>query len=200
MQKKQKRSKVNQLIGELVLCAPALILCSFIDLWFACILVILTLLVFKRGYKYGLHTSKSWVCILLSYLVIFVGCCLAYLFKGQYILIVILSSILAYFNDKLGHMQYKASRFDVIEKPYVELKALYDKQTQFNVKTCSEAELIAQCKVKGLSRSQIDFCIDAFINFNGKELWDKYGGEFQTVANKKQYYRKILMDNRKIKE
>lgn len=191
---------MNQLIGELVLCAPALVLCAFIDLWFECILVILTILIFKQGYKYGLHTSKSWACIALSYVVIFIGCALGYIFKGQYVLIVLLASILAYLNCMLGQMQYKASRFDAIEKPYEQLKSMYNKQLQFNVKSCSEAELVAQCKLKGLSGEQIEFCIDAFINLNGKELWAKYGSEFQTVANRKQYYRKILMDNRKINE
>lgn len=196
---KEKRSKVNQLIGELVLCAPALLLCTFIDLWFECLLVILTLLIFKKAYAYGFHADKTLHCILMSYGTIFVCCCIGYVFKGQYVIVLVLSSIVAYLNDKLGEMQYKAKRFDVIKEPYTELKDYYNFHTLFNVKTCSQEELINQCRFKGLSLQQTDFCVDAFMLLSEKELWLKYGGEFQSVVNKKQYYRKILMDGRKVR-
>lgn len=197
---KEKRNKVNQLIGELVLFAPALLLCSFIDLWFECVLAILTILLFKRAYAYGYHADKTMKCIVMSYGALFICCCIGYVFKGQYLVIILLSSIIAYANNKLGEMQYKSSRFDVIKEPYTDLKAYYTKHTEFNVKTCTEDELVEQCRFKGLNLEQTAFCKDAFIYLCEKDLWVKYGGEFQSVINKKQYYRKILMDGRKVRE
>lgn len=97
-------------------------------------------------------------------------------------------------------MQYQSDRFDVIKEPYTELKQYYEKHTQFNVRTCSEEELIEQCRFKGLTLEQTSFCVNAFLNMTEKELWHEYGGEFQSVVNRKQYYRKILMDGRKVNE
>lgn len=197
---KEKRSKISQVIGELVLCVPALIVCSFIDMWFECLLVIVTLFIFKSAYPFGFHTDKSMHCIILSYITIFICCCIGYVFKGQYVSILLLTSAIAYANNKLGNMQYKADRFDVIKDPYNDLKEYYEFHTLFNVRTCTKEQLIDQCRFKGLTIDQTAFCIDAFIYLSEKDLWNKYGGEFQSVVNKKQYYRKILMDGRKVRE
>lgn len=197
---KEKRSKINQVIGELVLCVPALLICAFIDLWFECTLVIVTILIYKQAYPYKYHADKNYVCIMISYATIFVCCCVAYVFKGQYILILVMTNIIAYANNHLGHLQYKAERFDVIKEPYTQLRDYYIQHTTFNVRGCTEEDLVEQCRFKHLTVSQIEFCIDAFIKLSEKELWNKYGGEFQSVINKKQYYRKLLMDGRKVRE
>lgn len=175
-------------------------ICLIVALGYNCLLVIVTLFIFKSAYPFGFHTDKSIHCIILSYITIFICCCIGYVFKGQYISILLLTSAIAYANNKLGNMQYKADRFDVIKDPYNDLKEYYEFHTLFNVRTCTKEQLIDQCRFKGLTIDQTAFCIDAFIYLSEKDLWNKYGGEFQSVVNKKQYYRKILMDGRKVYE
>ena len=120
------------------------------------------LLVYKPCYENHYHAKNSLICLTISYTTIFVCCCIAYVFKGQYVLILILCSIIAYANNHLGRLQYGAERFEIIKDPYAKLKEEYIKRTEFNLKTCTKDELEQRCREVGIYGDDLEFCLKVF--------------------------------------
>jgi hypothetical protein len=97
---------------------------------------------------------------------------------------------------KASIIQNKLEDYAYIEPRYNQLVEFYREQTSFNLKNCTNEELINKCKSLGFNDRQIDFCIKAFVDkLSQTELADAFSMEVQSAKNKKQYYKEKLINS-----
>lgn len=76
-----------------------------------------------------------------------------------------------------------------------EFNTLKGSKASFDLKTCTEEQLREHCKLKGVSESSTEFCVDAFIyKKTNKELANMYNLEIQSVKDKKIRLQKKLIN------
>lgn len=145
---------------------PILIVSCVFDVWFEYILVLICLTVYKQFYSKGYHApeDKSYVCVIISYLCFTVCLVFAYVFKKQYVLTLILCNIICYANYRIGIMQYKAQRFDIIKEPYEAYRLSQISKREFNLDNCTEEELLEQLRKHKILNKYDDFLIDVFVH------------------------------------
>lgn len=158
--------KLNKIIGEAVLISPLFIVSIFFDLWSECALIIVLLFFYKSMYPSQYHADKNIVCIVLSYCTVIIGLVIAFVFRKQYALIILLFNAVAFMSARVGSMQRKAQKYELIAEPYTELVAFYNQvvaKKPFNTDTCTEAELIDRCRELHFSDDNIQLAIEFFI-------------------------------------
>ena len=101
--------KLNKIIGEAVLISPLFIVSIFFDLWSECALIIVLLFFYKSLYPLQYHADKNIVCIALSYCTVIIGLVIAYVFRKQYALIILLFNAVAFMSARVGSMQRKCA-------------------------------------------------------------------------------------------
>jgi hypothetical protein len=103
---------------------------------------------------------------------------------------------MALISYKASMVQAKLEDYDYIEPRYNDLVEFYKEQTSFNVKNCTEQELVDKCKSLGFNDSQIDLCVKAFVDkLSQGELANIFSMEVQSVKNKKQFYKDKLSNS-----
>lgn len=180
--------KINKIIGEAVLISPLLVLSIFLDLWSECTLIIILLFIYKSRYPLQYHADKNIVCIALSYATVGIGLLIAYVFKREYVLLIIVFNAVAYISARVGYLQRKAQAYDLIEKPYYELVEFYEKNMHkdFNIDFCTEEELRRRCQEKQISKANTELAVEFFINKTPhKILADRLFIEEKSVTRKK---------------
>lgn len=158
--------KLNKIIGEAVLISPLFIVSIFFDLWSECALIIILLFFYKSLYPLQYHADKNIVCIILSYSTVAVGLVIAFVFRKQYALIILIFNAVALMSARVGNMQRKAQKYELIAEPYTELVAFYNEavaKKPFSTDTCTEAELIDRCRELHFSDDNTQLAIDFFI-------------------------------------
>ena len=158
--------KLNKIIGEAVLISPLFIVSIFFDLWSECALIIVLLFFYKSMYPLQYHADKNIVCIALSYCTVMIGLVIAYVFRKQYALIILLFNAVAFMSARVGSMQRKAQKYELIAEPYAELVAFYNEavaKKPFSTDTCTEAELIDRCRALRFSDTNTELAVEFFI-------------------------------------
>lgn len=158
--------KLNKIIGEAVLISPLFVLSIFFDLWSECALIIVLLFFYKSMYPLQYHAEKNIVCIVLSYCTVIIGLVIAYVFRKQYALIILIFNAVAFISARVGSMQRKAQKYELIAEPYTELVAFYNEavaKKPFHTDTCTEAELIDRCRELHFSDDNTQLAIEFFI-------------------------------------
>lgn len=158
--------KLNKIIGEAVLISPLFVLSIFFDLWSECALIIALLFFYKSMYPLQYHADKNIVCIALSYCTVIIGLVIAYVFRKQYLLIILLFNAVAFMSARVGNMQRKAQKYELIVEPYTELVEFYNQtvvKKPFSTDTCTESELIDRCRELHFSDDNIQLAIEFFI-------------------------------------
>ena len=185
--------KLNKAIGEAVLISPLFIISIFIDLWSECALIIALLFLYKSAYPVQYHSQKNIVCVGISYGAVIIGLIIAYVFKREYIIIILSYNIVAYASARIGYLQRKAEKYELIAEPYSELVKFYNSVTAFNPETATEAELVERCRRCGLSAENTALAVEFFIKKTPhKILADRYSWQIGTAAIKKQRMKKLL--------
>lgn len=158
----QKR-KLAATLGEITLTVPILIVACFIDLWFEYCLILLCMLVYKTCYEYGYHSTSSYGCLLITYSCFIICMLLSYVFRKQYILVLVWCNVVCYVSYRVGILQYKASRFDIIKEPYEKYRMSLI-EPAFNLDNCTEKELLVQLRKHKILPKYYDFLVDVFIH------------------------------------
>lgn len=182
--------QLYKIIGEAILVSPLFVISIFLDLWSECIVIIALLFIYKSFYSLQYHAETNKLCIVISYLTVISGLIIAYVFKKEYILIVILDNMVAYAGARIGIMQRKAKQYELIAEPYAELVEFYNtvkakeksQKEHFNVDEATEEELIARCKELHFSEKNIELAIEFFIKKTKHEI----------IANKLRSYEKSV--------
>ncbi len=180
--------KINKIIGEAVLISPLLVISIFLNLWSECALIIILLFIYKSLYPIQYHADKNIVCIALSYATVGIGLAIGYIFKREYVLLIIIFNAVAYISARVGYLQRKAQAYDLIEKPYYELVEFYEnnRRKEFNIDTCTESELRERCAELRLSKINTELAVEFFINKTPhKILADRLYIEEKSVTRKK---------------
>lgn len=150
-------------MGEVLFTSPIFIVAYFLNIWFEYILIVLCLSLYKLSYEYGYHTQPQY-CVMISYMCFIICLTFAYVFPKQYILTFVLCNIICYVNYKVGILQYKASRFDIIKEPYEKYRQSLLKPKVFNLNNCTEEELLIELKKLKVLPKYYDFLIDVFVH------------------------------------
>lgn len=178
--RKDKVGTISQIIGEIILYSPLIVISFLIKVLPICLLAMICVFIFKYFFYYGLHLNKWYWCITLSYS-LFLILCFIYLGIGisipfmdnQPMLIVIACVGVAYLNHYAGLWQHKLTHKDIYAM---------DKE-----------ELYKHCRNCGLSEE--DCRIAYFIVFErlkGQELYDTIGySESQAKRKRKQILKSI---------
>ena len=188
--------KLNKIIGEAVLISPLFALSFLFDLWSECLLMIVALFFYKSLYPQQYHADRNIVCILLSYLTISIGIIIAYVFRKQYILIILLYNIIAFISARVGYMQIQSKKYDIIAEPYKELVIFYKKSIEkkpFNTNSCTETELIDRCKELNFSEYNTKLAVLFFIKkLKHRDIADMLSIEEDSVTKSKYRMKKLL--------
>lgn len=158
MQKETRRKasfKIEQIIGELILYAPLIILSYFMGTLISCIITMMCVFVFKYFFYYSLHLYKWYWCMTLSYSLFIV---ITVFYKGlglttpflenQPMLLVIVSVGVAYLNHYAGLWQHKLTHKNIYAMSAEELHN-YCCSKGFDESYCKIAELIIIKRLKG---------------------------------------------------
>ena len=158
--------KLNKITGEAVLISPLFALSIILNLWSECLLIIVLLFLYKAIYRENYHANKNIICVLISYSAVTFGLLVAHTFPKQYLLIILIYNVIAYASAKIGALQLKAKKYELIAEPYSELVEFYHeyKNKPFDVESCTEEELIERCRTKHFSEENIKLAIEFFIN------------------------------------
>ena len=158
--------RLNKVVGEAVLISPLFILSIFFNLWSECLLIIVLLFFYKSMYPLQYHAEKNIVCIVLSYATVMIGLVIAYVFRKQYLLIILLFNLVAFISARVGSMQRTAKKYELIAEPYAELVQFYEAYIvprHFNVETATESELIERCRALHFSDENTELAVEFFI-------------------------------------
>lgn len=178
--------KLNKVIGEAVLISPLFIISIFIDLWSECALIIALLFLYKSAYPMQYHSKRNIVCVGISYGAVIIGLIIAYVFKREYIIIILSYNIVAYASARIGYLQRKAEKYELIADPYSELVKFYNSVTAFNPETATEAELVERCRRCGFSEDNTMLAVEFFIRKTPhKILADKLFIDEKSVTTRK---------------
>lgn len=180
MQKETRRKKfrIEQLIGELVLYTPLILLSYLLGTLLSCIISMLCVFVFKYFFYYSLHLYKWYWCVTLSYSLFTI---ITLFYKGlglttpflenQPMLLVLLCVGVAYLNHYAGLWQYKLTYKDIY--------------------SMSADELYKHCRSKGLDESYCQIANLIIIKrLKGQELYNAMG---YSASQAKRIRKRILM-------
>lgn len=177
MQEKERRKSnkvvdnIIQIIGEIILYSPMVVISYFINTLPICLLSMLCIFIFKHFFYYGLHLNKWYFCVLLSYSLfatlsfIYVGFGVSIPFMDNQPMIIILICIgVAYLNHYAGLWQYKL--------------------TQTPIWVMTDEELTKFCKIKGIKRDeQITFVKLVLKGWKFGEIAVKIGYSVDTLKD-----------------
>lgn len=166
---------ICQVLGELILYIPLLVVSHLLNLFIVFIISMICLFIFKHFFKLSLHLNKWYYCMSLSY-GIFTAIAFVYVGIGvkipfmdnQPMLIVLITLGIAMLNAYAGEWQSK-----LISKPLCEL---------------TEEELRKRCRVSGIKGARIEFVV----------LYVKHNWTFGQIAQKLGYAESTLKDWSKI--
>lgn len=184
MQKKARRKsfKIEQLIGELIIYAPLIILSYYMHTLLSCIITMICVFIFKQFFYYGLHLYRWYGCFLLSY-TLFITLSLIYkglgattpFLENQPMLLVIICIGVAYLNHYAGVWQHKLTYKDIY--------------------AMSSEELYNYCRTKGLDESYCQIAQVIIIKrLKGQALYDAIGYSESQAKRIRTRILKMLME------
>lgn len=186
--------QLTKIIGEAVLISPLIVISIFLNLWTECLLIVILLFIYKSFYPLQYHSNKNIICIIISYTAVSLGLLISYIFNKEYILLILIYNIIAYTSAKLGALQRKAQKYELIEQPYKDLVKYYnDLNKTFNANSCTETELINRCKELNFSEENTKLAILFFIKkLKHREIANMYCIEEDSVTKAKYRMKKLL--------
>lgn len=186
--------QLTKIIGEAVLISPLIFISIFLNLWTECLLIVILLFIYKSFYPLQYHSNKNIICIIISYTAVSLGLLISYIFNKEYILLILIYNIIAYTSAKLGALQRKAQKYELIEQPYKDLVKYYnDLNKTFNANACTETELINRCKELNFSEENTKLAILFFIKkLKHREIASMYCIEEDSVTKAKYRMKKLL--------
>lgn len=125
------------------------------------------------------HSDKLWLCSCVTFSGFYslTKCTLP--FNISLFCCIILSGAFTYTMFKLGEMQESLDH--------------YAQLTAFSLKSCTEAELREQCRLRKMRQEDTEKAVQAFVqNMSGKDLAIAWGMEYQSARNKKRELTKVL--------
>lgn len=161
--------KLNKIVGELAIVSPLIILSIPFDLWSEGILIVMLLLIYKTRYATNYHAEKNAICIAISYTAVTIGLIISFLMPKQYLFLILIYNIVAYVSAKIGAMQEKAKKYELIEKPYLELVEFYH---EYKNKPKPKIYTFDELLSFGLTDRQADLYIAKKKGFKGERLID----------------------------
>lgn len=137
---------------------------------------------YPKEYHHILHS----MCRLITSIVFFFGV--------SFVLPLSLSLVSAipfcYFISWVGFTKKQADEYEV---KYTKLKAQLEKKKEFNVDTCTEAELIERCRELRFSAENTELCIDLFIRkIKQSDIADKLCIEEKSIQQRKRRFKQKL--------
>ena len=184
-------SILGQVIGELVLCSPIILVSYYYGLVFECLLAILCLFAYKPLYPNSIHFRKNIHCIMISYLAIILNLLVLKIYNKEYFLVIILCNSIALGPCELANLVYKAKEADYLRSRLFSTGV--KPVRKFNTDTCSKEELISRCRELKFNPQKTELCIKLFIdNISYSELADSYFMEPSSMAVKKLRLKKKL--------
>lgn len=169
-----------QVAGELLFFAPLAVIAFFCGHLVECLFVMFGLFIFKQFYLIKYHSHKWYICVAISYGVITLILLVTSNFCSQPILIMLLSSLVAYLNYYAGVIQIKLENYERIKPHYIELTT----KPQINLYALSRDELYDLCKCNGLSAIESDIVVYKIIDqLKDCEIYNTIG------YSKTQYFR-----------
>lgn len=147
---REKRVCIEQIIGEIVLYIPLILIAIYLELLIPCVISMLCLFIFKHFFYYGLHLDKWYHCVTLSYSTFIVLSLLYYaisvkipFMQNQPLLLVVASVGLAYLNCYAGIWQLRLA--------------------QVSIWHMTETELRVYCRAHGITGDRADFVVNILI-------------------------------------
>lgn len=99
-------------------------------------------------------------------------------------------------SARVGSMQRKAKKYELIAEPYTELVAFYNEavaKKPFSTDTCTEAELIDRCRELGFSDDNTRLAVLFFIKkLKHSEIAAMYSIEEDSAIKSKYRMKKLL--------
>jgi hypothetical protein len=96
-------------------------------------------------------------------------------------------------NYLIGWVGFTKKQADEYEVKYTKLKAQLEKKKEFNVDTCTEAELIERCRELRFSAENTELCIDLFIRkIKQSDIADKLCIEEKSIQQRKRRFKQKL--------
>lgn len=148
--KRREKICIEQILGEVVLYIPLILIAIYLDLLLPCTISMLGLFIFKQFFYYGLHLFKWYHCVTLSYSV-FIALSLLYyaisvkipFMQNQPMLLVIACIGLAYLNCRAGVRQLRLA--------------------QLSIWHMNEQELRIYCRAHGIIGDRLEFVVSILI-------------------------------------
>ena len=171
---KSKISRIDiicQVVGEIILYIPLLVISYLLNLFPVFLISMLCLFIFKQFFKLSLHLDKWYYCMGLSYSIFTI---IAFIYAGigakipfmdnQPMLVVLMTLGIAMLNAYAGEWQVK-----LVKKPLFEL---------------TEEELRKRCKLCGIKGDRIEFVVLVVKhNWTFPQIADKLGYEVSTLKD-----------------
>lgn len=180
----EKRRKpidnLTQIMGELILYSPLIIVAYFINTLPICLLAMVCIFIFKYFFYYSLHLNKWYYCMLLSYSLfivlslLYVGIGVSIPFMDNQPMIIVLVCVgIAYLNHYAGIWQRKLTHKDIY--------------------AMTEEELYQHCRNCGLSEDDCKIAYFIVIErLKGKEFYEAINYSERQAKRKRKNILKII--------
>lgn len=182
MKIKTKNTVMAVIVSVTVISIPAIILEKYIE----GIVFFLFHWFIREQFPKQYHHIVPAMCRLITSIVFFFGV--------SFVLPLSLSLVSAipfcYFISWVGFTKKQADEYEV---KYENLKAQLEKNKEFNVDTCTEAELIERCRELRFSAENTELCIDLFIRkIKQSDIADKLCIEEKSIQQRKRRFKQKL--------
>jgi hypothetical protein len=182
MKSKTKNNILAVVVSAIAIFVPSFLFAKWVEgiVFFICHWLIRPQ--FPKQYHHILHA----MCRLITSIVFFFGV--------SFVLPLSLSLVSAIpINYLIGWVGFTKKQADEYEVKYTKLKAQLEKKKEFNVDTCTEAELIERCRELRFSAENTELCIDLFIRkIKQSDIADKLCIEEKSIQQRKRRFRQKL--------
>lgn len=185
MKNKNKNLLMAIIVTVVAVFVPALLFNKWVEgiIFFICHWLI------RQQFKKQYHHIVPAMCRLITSVTFFFGV--------SFILPMSLSLFSAIpINYFIGWVGYTKKQADFYEAKYNQLKEQLERKKEFNVDTCTKAELIARCEELHFSKDNTELAIEFFINKTKQsEIADRLFIEEKSVQQHKRRMRQKLNKN-----
>lgn len=181
------KTKTKNTILAVVVLITAIIVPSWIfNKWVEGIVFFICHCLIRQQFRKQYHHIIPAMCRMITGVVFFFGV--------SFVLPLPLSLISAIpINYLIGWVGFTKKQADDFEVKYNRLKEKLEKKKEFNVDTCTEAELIERCRELRFSAENTELCIDLFIRkIKQSDIADKLCIEEKSIQQRKRRFKQKL--------